>query len=292
MSESPLRNILVPTDGSPSALLAARCAGLLCDAGGGIRLLHVTTGLRDLAAYGVDTVAGLAGGVSGDLHDQVRLTEEQEASRLLDQARAALPPGLHVETEARQGQPAATILEELGKPEIDSAVLGSRGRGILARALFGSVADRVARLATKPVLIARGAGVRRIVVGVDGSEPALHAVQAAAALARRMRTPLELVHIVNVPAASRQSADSKVRVAAEAVLKAAVNAIGPTAGLEVGTSIDFTEPVHGLLGLATGLGADLIVVGRRGRYPDPRLPLGSVAQRIVTHADISVWLIP
>jgi nucleotide-binding universal stress UspA family protein len=292
MSEPLLEHILVPIDGSPSALLAARCAASICVPGGSLGLLQVTTGVRDLAAYGIDTFAGLAGGVSGDLHDQVRIAEDTEATRLLEEAKAALPSSVRVQTATRQGQPAAVILDELGKPAFDSVVLGSRGRGAIARAFFGSVADRVARQATKAVFVARNAGVHRILVGVDGSEPALRAVQAAAVLARRLGAGIDLLHVVNVPPASRQSADAAVRAAAEGVLKAAVTAIGAWDGLEVGTAIDFAEPVQGLLGMATGLGADVLVVGRCGRSLDPRSPLGSVAQRIATHADASVWLIP
>ncbi len=64
-------------------------------------------------------------------------------------------PGLAIERLVRVGRP-AEVLAELGSaPEIDLLVIGSRGGSPLARALLGTVADRLVRLTDKPVLIVR-----------------------------------------------------------------------------------------------------------------------------------------
>lgn len=72
-----------------------------------------------------------------------------------DQARAS---GFEVWTQLRTGVPYEGILAAAGEDHADLIVIGTRGRGGIERALLGSVADRVIRLAPCPVLSIRPVG--------------------------------------------------------------------------------------------------------------------------------------
>lgn len=289
------KQVLIATDGSPAALLAARVGGELCSPTGSVRLVHVTSGLRDLAAMGFDSASNVIGGAMGDLRERVQLEESGEAARLLEQSRAAIPAGPSVETHERTGRPAAVILEEAERSDVDTVVLGSRGRGALARALFGSVADAVARGTTRPVLIARNLVARKILVALDGSEPSLRAAQAAALVAQRLGGEIRLLTVADVPVkeADREFIVSSVRTSSQPLVthvRTAIAALAP--GVKVEERFVLNEAAVGILEEAVRVGAELIVLGRRGWTNNARLPLGTVAQRVMTHADASVLVVP
>ncbi|MDA1016439.1 MAG: universal stress protein, partial [Planctomycetota bacterium] len=61
-------------------------------------------------------------------------------------------PKLTVKKEIRGGLPIAQIVEYIKEQSIDLAACGTHGRGALAQALIGGVAERVVRHATCPVL--------------------------------------------------------------------------------------------------------------------------------------------
>jgi nucleotide-binding universal stress UspA family protein len=57
-----------------------------------------------------------------------------------------------LETRVEMGSPAEKILEVAKKEKIDLIVMGAHGRKGLEKAIFGSVADKVVKNATCPVL--------------------------------------------------------------------------------------------------------------------------------------------
>lgn len=57
-----------------------------------------------------------------------------------------------IETVVLEGNPAQAIIEVANERDADLIILGTAGRGALARAVVGSVADRVVRTAKVPVL--------------------------------------------------------------------------------------------------------------------------------------------
>jgi len=70
-------------------------------------------------------------------------------------AAAARAEGLTVRVQVREGAPYREIVALAGEERVDLVVVGTHGRGGLERALLGSVADRVIRLAPCPVLSVR-----------------------------------------------------------------------------------------------------------------------------------------
>lgn len=84
------------------------------------------------------------------------LTELVDRSRqaLEDERRLATELGAQdVETQWSEGPAAVEIVRFAREQGIDLIVVGSHGRGVIARAILGSTADRVIRSAHCPVLV-------------------------------------------------------------------------------------------------------------------------------------------
>jgi nucleotide-binding universal stress UspA family protein len=84
----------------------------------------------------------------------------------------------------------------------DLLVVGARGTGGFEGLLLGSVSERVAQLAARPVAVIRDpapVGGGRVVVGIDGSARSLDAMRWAAAEARARDADLDVVHAWRLP---------------------------------------------------------------------------------------------
>jgi nucleotide-binding universal stress UspA family protein len=141
--------ILLATDGSEEASLAARTAVDLADKSGSE--LHVTFVLRTQDAPDYESLGFNTEKPSEEVKEMgQRLLDEQV--RQVEEAGGAV-----IGTHFRLGRPAQEIVsvgEEVGAGLI---VLGSRGLGGVKRALMGSVSDSVVRHAHCPVLVVREA---------------------------------------------------------------------------------------------------------------------------------------
>ena len=65
-----------------------------------------------------------------------------------------------VRSEVLAGDPADEIVAYADDHDVDLIVIGSRGRGMVASTLLGSVSHAVLREARRPVLVVRGATLR------------------------------------------------------------------------------------------------------------------------------------
>lgn len=144
----------------------------------------------------------------------------------------------------------------------------------------------------EPVTAAEG-----IVVGVDGSDPALCALDWAAAEARRRQVPLNIVTSYTIPvfAASSMDAgyatldDQVIRDGAQEVLDAARDRVGDI-GVDVRLRIESGDPAGVLMELSEQ--ADLVVVGTRGRGGFVGRLLGSVSSALPAHAKCPTVVVP
>ncbi len=79
---------------------------------------------------------------------------ERIAARLLTEAsERTRVPAWRVETRMLRGEAAAVIGALAEELAVDVLVVGSRGRGAVARALLGSVSDRLLHTCARPVLV-------------------------------------------------------------------------------------------------------------------------------------------
>jgi nucleotide-binding universal stress UspA family protein len=141
------KKILVPYDFSPSADAALATAGDLAALhGGSLRVLHVMPPIRPAHGRPLPPPAG----------DIAAARERLSAIVARVAARRKLR---RVASDIAIGPPVACILEAAAKS--DAVVMGTLGQTGLARLLIGSVAERVVRHATVPVLTVRARARRR-----------------------------------------------------------------------------------------------------------------------------------
>lgn len=144
-----LQRILVPTDFSESARHALTYGiSFAKEYDAELVLLHV--------------VETLPVGYATDLFPVPMAEVFQELSAYARKELAALHAdvvarGVAVREVLRQGRPSAEIVNVAREETIDMIVLGTHGRGVLDKALFGSTTERVVRNAPCPVLTCRPA---------------------------------------------------------------------------------------------------------------------------------------
>jgi nucleotide-binding universal stress UspA family protein len=91
--------------------------------------------------------------LSGELLSQARAAAEHQLEKVLKPIRTRIPAATGV---VRLGSPWEQILEAAQELGADLIVVGSHGRTGVARALLGSIAEKVVRLSAVPVLTVPG----------------------------------------------------------------------------------------------------------------------------------------
>lgn len=281
-----MRRIVIGVDGSDPALEALRWSIRLARATGArIEAVTVASQLPLAAPLGVAWDTG---------EDAVA-----QANRALEHSMQEVDhEGVEVATSVQDGHPAEVLL---GRAEgADLLVLGTHGYGAVESALLGSIGRQVVTHASCPtVLVPADPGtLERFVVGVDGSEEALHALRWAADLARAVGADLEVVTAYHytpvgvgspwvppVPVVGEQD----MRDSAQQVLDAAVDR-ADAADVVVERTVAEGAAAARLRDRAAD--ADLLVVGSRGHGGFAGLLLGSVSRRCLSHPDRPVAVVP
>ena len=135
-----------------------------------------------------------------------------------------------------------------------------------------------------------------ILLGVDGSEHALHAAKVAGDLARSMGTAILRV-VVAFDAVPPYLGEPNLHIAitarmkeAETILNMAVEAVGEIPG-EVHTEILEGSPAEAILDVVSARQCDLIVMGSRGLGRLAGALLGSQSQKVMQHAPCPVLIV-
>ena len=142
LSERPVfKRILVALDNRDASHRAAEvAAGLAAVTGARVALLHVIDYSR---VYDVEF-----GSARETLSNELRAATDD----LLDRYQAAIPSGIRVDRLTRDGDPPVEIVAAADKWGADLIIVGSHGRGRLARLLMEGTAESVVRNAHCPVL--------------------------------------------------------------------------------------------------------------------------------------------
>lgn len=283
--------VLVAVDFGDSSLEALRQARALAhDLNASLAACHVLPALHDPTAL-------LPG---RDLTRPVDSSSEDASARkaLVEHARTQL--GLELgEIFIERGPAYAQIVRCAERLGADFIVIGSHGRAGFARALLGSVAERVVRHAHCSVLVARHATTTGVVLAAtDLSEPSLPAITAAAAAAKRSGARLVVVTVLEQPSIASSSffglvgavpalppveLQKEMREATRSTLERALEQAGAVGEARVLVG----SPASEITACAEELGAELVVVGTRGHTGLTRLALGSVAETVIRNVGCS-----
>jgi nucleotide-binding universal stress UspA family protein len=290
--------ILVATDGSHDAALAATAAvGLSNATGSELHLVHV---LQQFPRYAYP-------GVTPELYSMVRDEQDKQGRELLaeDAKRVRERGGNVAEVHLRRGRVADEILglaESLG---VGLIALGSRGLGPVKRLVVGSVSEGVVHGAPCPMLVLRGGAdtwpPKRIVIGDDGSRAAEDAGELAASMGNVVGATVLLIRayprLPEIDAVGRgfdaRMVDDELH-REEQVLGDRAAEIESLLGVRPRIRIGVGDPADELLE-AAGEGEEestLVAVGSRGLDVIQRVRIGSVSTKILHAARGPVLIHP
>lgn len=281
-----LEKILVPTDFSENADHALRYALELAKAADAeLHLLHVpvvpTYLLMDLSySPGPEVVTRIHGEAQDALDKRVA---EIEAS------------GVQYVEALREGTVHEVIQDYATEQDIELIVLGTHGRTGVAKLLYGSVTERVAKTAKAPILVVPLGSAHKpgaLVVAYDFSEPAKRAAEAARSLHGVFPGSIHLVHsyldvwaeytdrgaVVGEAAERRREALAR---GLEEMLNEAAGDLFSIDAQAVQCHLAIGDPAEGILAVADEVGASLICAGTTGKSGVERVLLGSVARRLL-----------
>lgn len=209
----------------------------------------------------------------------------------LQEKAAAATNGHPVTLEQRRGGAAAELIAACDAADI--LVVGSRGRNPLAGLLLGSVSKACLAHAPCPVVVARHPApaerIRRVIVGVDGSEAARNALRVAAEEARLRDAALHAVHAVYwdhlgaelITPTPQQLVEWGKNLVDKELERAGV-AARPVVIHGHAADVLVRHSGH----------ADLLVLGSRGHNPLATLLLGSTTDHCARHAACPVMAVP
>lgn len=209
--------------------------------------------------------------------------------------------GYATESVVARGRPADVILAEAGELGADLIVVGSRGLGVTASALLGSVSATLVDHAECPVLVARGPHVSRILIATDGSRSAEAIPAALLAWEVFREIPTQVLSVAptaddreralvlsgmfggdHTPLDASHEID-RHRLMAEEMARRLVAGGRPAEGIT-----RRGEAAMQIEAEAREWGADLIITGSRGLSGLQRLVIGSVAHHVLLHSHSSV----
>ena len=282
--------VLLATDGSKDAVLAARAAVDACEGGGAeLHVVHVW--------FSIPTA---------HLRPFMRNELKRLGNELLEEGVKGVEDsgGLVTEAHLIEGRAADEILDLAERIGADLVVIGSRGLGPVGRIALGSVSEAVIHHSRCPVLVLRGGGdvwpPERVVFGEDGSEAARAACDLGVSLCGRRGARALLLHAYpRLPELDAEDREFDPRIVDDDLRKAENVLLGRSRELEgrLG-SRPKTRLVAGdaacLLEAAEEDAPErtVLAVGSRGLGAIGRMRLGSVSTKVVRAAKSPVLIHP
>jgi nucleotide-binding universal stress UspA family protein len=280
--------LLVPLDGSSLATAALPYAEALA------RVLSASIRLIAVVEPAPVGLLGRPSEVQANLEQANRQRLGQHVSATADALRAR---GLEVTVTLDLGDPSSRILAVADMHDVTMIVMATHGRGGAARWLVGSVADKIMRLSTRPVLLvrppedsdaARTVRLARLLVPLDGSPLGEMALPLAERLAAAAGATLTLVRVepwlatVLAPYGAGYdltAMDAEAAAAAEAYLRTVQERL--PAGVHADSLVLRGPPSPTLIDFVQREHFDLVIMSTHGWGGLRRLVLGSTADRMV-----------
>ncbi|MBA2678496.1 MAG: universal stress protein [Ktedonobacteraceae bacterium] len=315
------KRILVPLDGSKRAERALPVAARIArETHGSLLLVRVVSMATELWPY-VDLETAYT--------QAVVETELREAAHYLD-SQAAVPElaGISVEIVVLHGPTAATILSVALSHGADLITICSRSYTGMTRWVMGSIADKLARHSSVPVLILRDNGLQpltrdasssqplRLLAALDGSSRAMASLLPAAALLSALAAPgrgtLHLARVVKPVLAEQEDEESysfNLRNSEQEVIEATCYLSKTVEHLRAGhlskivdltwSAVIDTDVARGIVRMAECLDNlkdggdefDMIAISTHGHGGIQNWVTGSISQRVLNATRLPILLV-
>ena len=234
-----------------------------------------------------------------DLHPAFEDPQQSARVKLEILADRAKSHGLAVDVQIRHGY-ADEVIVEVGR-EVGASliIVGTRGLTGFKRFLLGSVAEKVVRMSSTNVLVARGEAraFSHVLVATDFSAASEHALQLALALSKP-DAQIDVLHAWQYPPGMRGTPDPKQEGLLSDIGRDVVRRVQKLGDAltqryaATSRTLEFTNvfgPAAAVIHerLESNM-YDLVAMGTHGHRGFRRFLLGSVAEATVRHAPCSV----
>ena len=228
--------------------------------------------------------------VADELYNTLERSMREDGERLLERVQSLLP--LHAGPSTKRlelGSPADIILSIAEQERVDLIVMGARGIGPIKERLFGSVSHRILTEAPCAKLIVNGPvkAMKQVLLPLQGKDD----VEAASRLLqlKPFHETVEISLLTVLPSvrppwpvetAAAEQLEVRALQGARDFIEDAAKKL-QTLGYQARGRAVLGTPVDMILKEAGALGADLILMGSRGRKGVTRFVLGSVSHAVL-----------
>jgi nucleotide-binding universal stress UspA family protein len=294
--------ILIPLDGSKTAEKVLPYARFLATS---LKLPIELLSVVDIAEMATHMSADKARFLDTMIQDSLRNSE------LYLKRVAGTIPGVNSQCTVDKGKAEQIIIERAEADKGALVTMATHGRSGINRWLLGSVAEKVLRGTTNPLLLVRAteeskaegtAALKSVVVPLDGSDLAASVLPTVAELAKTLKLEVVLFRSYNIPYNAYATAEGYYAIDYDEMLKAmreeavdyleketeAVKKLGVD---KVSYSVKEGFAADEIISLTQKTPEGLIAMCTHGRSGVKRWMLGSVTETVVRHSSDPVLVI-
>jgi nucleotide-binding universal stress UspA family protein len=281
-----IERILVPVDFSDLSMKALTVGQQIATLyGGKVTPVHVHIPITEM-----DEPYAL--GMSSSVYQDFDKIEINLKDRLTEVTEDFLDEEYIDEAVIAFGNPAQSIVDL--SEDFDLIVMTTHGRTGFSRFLLGSVAEKVLRLAHKPVLVVEDesdvGNFEKILVTTDFSENSAAAFPIAIDIAKKANSKLHLLHILSFEQFDKDETDISIENLRQERLKVVANEyfhpIRENLSYSVETSDD--SPHEAILKHVSENDYNLVIMSTVGRTGIRYLMMGSTTTNVVRHVKTAV----
>ena len=240
---------------------------------------------------------------------------EDEARRLgeyLSDVAKNFPVGT-VQWRVQRGSPAEAIIDAALAEKDALIAMATHGRSGLNRWLLGSVAEKVLRGASNPLLLIRAKesapqwsmrALKSVIVPLDGSETAERVLPSAEALAKSLDLEVGLLRVYGIPYGAYSAGEGlydamqiaegcpgSLRDEASAYLEEKAKTLRGRGVKKVSTIVKEGLDADEIISLARATPDNLIAICTHGRSGLKRWALGSITETVARHSGDPVLIV-